>query len=67
MDQADVYTLKVRFAEPRGAEMTRKELYKPEMRGNEVVNLLLVLGKGFFVRSSKLLFAVERIWVPSEC
>lgn len=43
MYQTNVHTLKIRFAEPRGAEVTREELYEAKVRCNKVVDLLLVL------------------------
>jgi hypothetical protein len=63
----DVHPLNISLAQSRRTKVARQELQKPKMRRNEIVNLLLAFGERLFIRCSKLLLAVERIFVSSRC
>ena len=59
--QSHIYTLNIRLAEPRCAEMTGEELQQSKMRCYQIIDVLLSFGKSFLVRGSKFLLAIEGV------
>lgn len=66
MNQTNVNTLEIRFAQPRSNKVAGQELQEAEVGCNQVVNMLLSLGKRLLVSGSEFLLAVERIRVAGS-
>ena len=64
MHQSAVDQLYVRITKTCGIEMTREELQKSIVRGNDVVYVLLPFRKIWLVCRCEFLFTVERVGMP---